>query len=261
MTPTAREIHDEQAVVDPSHRAALDLTIFVSCYDEQDYILRTLDVVRAAVSEAGSLSYEMIVIDDCSKDRSADLVEEYIERHPRERIILVRNKVNHGLAQNYIDGAFIGRGRYYRLICGDDAEPQKTIVAVLREIGKADLIIPYYVDTPGRSIYRRVLSKSFTFLVNLISGYHLHYYNGLAVHLRYNVMRWHPHTRGFGFQAAIICMLLDRGLTYKEVAVESLESRRGRSNALSFTNSLSVVHMLVGLILRRISNCVYRLTR
>ena len=37
-----------------------------------------------------------------------------------------------------------------------------------------------------------LLSGTFTFLVNTISGFRLHYYNGLAVHLRYNVMRWHP---------------------------------------------------------------------
>ena len=43
--------------------------------------------------------------------------------------------------------------------------------------------------------------KTFTFLVNLISGYHLKYYNGMAIHLRYNVMRWHPSSYGFGFQA------------------------------------------------------------
>jgi hypothetical protein len=41
-------------------------------------------------------------------------------------------------------------------------------------------------------------------LVNLVTGNRLHYYNGLAVHLGHNVMRWHPNTRGFGFQADIL---------------------------------------------------------
>ena len=73
------------------------------------------------------------------------------------------------------------------------------------------MIIPYYVSNEGKSLYRRSLSNVYAGIVNLISGFRLHYYNGLAVHLRYNVMRWHPNTRGFGFQADIICMLLDQG--------------------------------------------------
>ncbi len=71
-------------------------------------------------------------------------------------------------------------------------------------------------------------------------------------------MRWHPNTRGFGFQADIICMLLDQGFTYKEVPVETVERRvSGSSNALTFKNMLSVAHTLVDLIFRRLGNLVY----
>ena len=59
------------------------------------------------------------------------------------------------------------------------------------------MIIPYYVTSEGKSFYCRRLSAAYAGLVNLISGFRLHYYNGPAVHLRYNVMRWHPNTRGF----------------------------------------------------------------
>ena len=114
-----------------------------------------------------------------------------------------------------MDAAFLGKGKYYRLICGDDAEPKDTMVAVFREIGKADMLIPYYVTSEGKSLYRGLISNAYSRLVNAISGFRLHYYNGLAVHLRYNVMRWHPNTRGFGFQADIVCMLLDQGFTYR----------------------------------------------
>jgi hypothetical protein len=157
-----------------------------------------------------------------------------------------------------MDVAFVGKGKYYRLICGDNAEPKETMVAVFREIGQADMIIPYYVTSEGKSLYRRSLSSAYAGLVNLISGFRLHYYNGLAVHLRYNVMRWHPNTRGFGFQADIICMLLDQGFTCKEVPVKTVERRTGTSNALTFRNQLSVAHTIVDLIFRRLANLVYR---
>jgi glycosyltransferase involved in cell wall biosynthesis len=258
MTPAAARHHDAESVADPARQGALDLTIFVSCYNEQDFIIQTLDTVRAALAEVGTVSYEIVVIDDRSRDRSADLVEAYIGRNPEVPILLRRNRLNRGLAQNYFDAAFIGKGKYYRLICGDDAEPKDTIVAVCRRIGEADMLLPYYVSSEGKSLYRRILSNAYTTLVNLISGYRLHYYNGLAVHLRYNVMRWHPNTRGFGFQADIVCMLLDQGFSHLEVPVKTVERKGAGSEALTFSNMLSVAHTLLDIIVRRISNRVNR---
>jgi hypothetical protein len=185
-------------------------------------------------------------------------VQGYIASHPEDRILLRRNRANRGLAQNYFDAAFIGKGKYYRLICGDNAEPVDTMIAVFREIGAADMLIPYYVSAEGKSLFRRTVSSAYTLLVNAITRYRLHYYNGLAVHLRYNVMRWHPNTRGFGFQADIICMLLDEGFTYKEVPVRTIERKKGDSKALTFKNMLSVAHTIVDIVIRRISNRVYR---
>lgn len=258
MTPTARQLHTAEDVVTPGQQAPLDLTVFISCYNEQEFIVKTIETVRDALNEIGTVSYEIIVVDDRSKDGSSKTVKTYIAAHPEERIVLRTNKVNRGLAQNYLDVAFIGKGKYYRLICGDDAEPKETMLAVFRAIGHADMIIPYYVSNEGKSLYRRSLSNVYAGIVNLISGFHLHYYNGLAVHLRYNVMRWHPNTRGFGFQADIICMLLDQGFSYSEVPVTTVERRTGASNALAFRNQLSVAHTIVDLMFRRIANWVYR---
>ena len=258
MTPAAARLHDIASVANPAQAAELDLTIFVSCYDEEKFIADTLDTIRAGLAAIGRLSYEIIVIDDHSRDGSAKVVEAYIASHPDDRILLRRNRANRGLAQNYFDAAFIGKGRYYRLICGDNAEPQDTITAVFSELGQADMLIPFYVTNEGKSLFRRSLSNLYSGLINFITRYRLHYYNGLAVHLRYNVMRWHPNTRGFGFQADIICMLLDEGFSYKEVPVRAVERKKGDSKALTVRNMLSVTHTIIDIIIRRISNRVYK---
>jgi glycosyltransferase involved in cell wall biosynthesis len=258
MTPASQLLHDAQDVMTPGHQEPIDLTIFISCYNEEEFIIATIATVCDALKDIGSISYEVIVVDDCSRDRSSEMVKEYISQHPVERILLRTNKINRGLAQNYLDVAFVGKGRYYRLICGDNAEPKESITAVFRHIGQADMIIPYYVSSEGKSRYRRLLSNTYSGIINLVSGFRLHYYNGLAVHLRYNVMRWHPNTRGFGFQADIICMLLDQGFSYVEVPVKTIERRTSGSNALTFKNQLSVAHTIVDLIFRRLANRVYR---
>lgn len=256
MTKAAEQFRKAAPLLSPYDDSLLDLTCFVSCYNEAPYIADTLEAICGAASEVG-LRFEIIVIDDCSKDESRDVVREYVRSHPHYNIILIANRTNKGLAQNYLDGAFLGRGKYYRLVCGDSSEPKETIVTILRAIGEADCIVPYHVPVPDRSLSRRLISKTYTFIINTITGNKIRYYNGLAVHLRHNVMRWHTNTRGFGFQAEILCLLIDLGFTYKEIPVRALEQRSKKSNALTLPNLLSVAHTIIEIANRRISTLVY----
>lgn len=259
MTAPAAAMRASAPALSSESESALDLTVFVSCYNESPHIARTLDNVVDALAQMHRFTYEIIVIDDCSKDDSPRVIADYMERHPQERIVFRRNLVNIGWAQNYIDAAFIGCGRYYRVICGDESEPKETILEVFSHLGEADILVPYYATTQGRSLYRLALSSLYTVLVNLLSGFHLRYYNGLHVHLRYNVMRWHSNTRGFGFQADLLCLLLEQGFSYKEIPVTTIERRKGRSTALSVRNFLSVGHSLFDILVRRIANRVHGL--
>jgi len=260
MTPAAASIHDAAAMGNPYDNAPIDLTIFVSCYNEAPFIIRTIEGICESAKEVG-LSFEILVIDDVSTDNSRELVHGYIAAHPDERIVLRTNHQNKGLAQNYLDAAFIGRGKYFRLVCGDSAEPREGTVAVLRAIGTADCILPYYTSNQGRSAGRRVISNTYTAVINAITGNKIRYYNGLAVHLRHNVMRWHTNTGGFGFQADILCLLLDRGFTYLEVPMElpaaAFARQDEKSSAVSLRNVLSVAHTILEIASRRIARFVY----
>lgn len=254
LSEAAKRHHSAAALASPGEGDALSFTACVSCYNEADFIAQTLSDICAALNTA-KLSFEIIVIDDCSRDDSAETVIQFMGEHPEESIILRRNLVNKGLAQNYIDGAFLGRGQYYKLFCGDNTEPPESIVEICSLIGKADIIIPNYSSVEGKGGFRMWLSNTYTGLVNLVSGNHVTYYNGLHVHRRYNIMRWHPNTRGFGFQADIICMMLEHGMTYLEVSVPAINLAASR--ALTMRNILSVGHTLLDILIRRIAARVY----
>jgi glycosyltransferase involved in cell wall biosynthesis len=250
LSDSARQFHTVEKMTAVYDDNPLDITIFISCYNEQDFIYDTLETVVKAMELVGK-SYEIIVIDDGSRDQSAELVKKFIALHPQINIIHRINIKNKGLAQNFVDAAFIGRGKYYRLICGDNAEPIDTIVSVISKMGQADMIIPYYISAEGKSLYRRSVSKLYTKIINLVSGNKINYYNGLQVHLRHNVMRWHPNTRGFGFQAGLVCLLLESGFSYIQVPCITIERRGGAGNALTLKNLRSVVHTMMGILLRR----------
>jgi glycosyltransferase involved in cell wall biosynthesis len=235
-----------------------EITVIVTCYNEEALITDTLENITGALGETGC-SYEVIVVDDVSTDNSADKVREYLQRYPAFPIKLKINARNRGLATNYIDTAFEARGKYYRLCCGDNPESKEILVEVFRHIGKADIVIPYQNqnEIEGKSVFRRLLSNTFTLLVNFISGYKVKYYNGLAIHLRYNVMRWHPSSYGFGFQADMITRLLDEGASYIQVPSSSIDRKGSGSSALTLRNLLSVTHTLLELAIRRFRRLLY----
>ena len=237
---------------------SLDLTIAIPCLNEERFIAATLDTVAAAMLEL-SLSYELIVIDDGSTDRTVDVVESYRLEHPDLLVRLHRNGQNRGLNRCYVDGAFLGRGRYYRMVCGDNVEPKETFLAIFRELGKSDLVIPYHQRVPGKSSFRLALSRSYTFLVNRLSGYRIRYYNGMALTSRYNVMRWGPYSFGFGFQAELITRLLDEGATFVEIPVVATHQGKAQKNsALNWRNFLSVGHTLSEVFIRRIRRQAFK---
>lgn len=238
--------------------SSLDLTISIPCLNEAANICDTLDTVVEAMREL-PYSYEIIVIDDGSKDKTSELVMAYSDAHPELPIRLHRHERNRGLACSYVDGAFLGRGKYYRLVCGDNVEPKDTLVTVLGELGKADLIIPYHTPVAGKPALRRLVSKSYTWLVNSLSGYSIHYYNGLPVTLRYNIMRWGPYSFGFGFQAELITRLLDEGASFVQIPVVANHVEKGGGNsALNWRNFLSVGHTLLEVFLRRVRRHAFK---
>lgn len=258
LSSAAARYHTAEVIANPYAGNPIDLTVFVSCYNESAYIINTLNTLREALKAAGVASYEIVVIDDVSKDNSRELVRVYIAEHPEENVILRCNAKNKGLAQNYFDAAFMGRGKYIRSVCGDNSEPVESQVRVFSALGEADILVPYYVTSEGKRWYRMLISNTYTGIINFITGYKLHYYNGLAVHLRHNVLRWHSNTHGFGFQADLLTQLLDLGFSYKEVPIIMIEQREGRSNAITFKNLLSVSHSISEIIIRRISHRIYK---
>jgi len=239
-----------------SKKSEIDITFFVPCFNEQKNITKSLDNIITAV-ESTSLSYEIIVVDDKSEDLTKETVKEYIKENPNKQISLKENQVNLGLGRNYVDISFASRGEYYMLINGDNSEPKETILKIIKEVGKADMVIPFFGSNDKRSWIRINISRAFTFLVNLISGYKIKYYNGPVIHKKYNVMRWSPDTHGFAYQAEIIVKVLDEKGSFIEIQIENSDREEGASKAFTIKNLFSVTHSLLQIFLRRLRKLLF----
>src|SRR3990167_9008580 len=226
-----------------------EVTFFVPCLNAEKTLVPSIETILAAVRMAGC-TFEIIVVDDHSADRSVPVVEDYMARHPDLPIRIVKNSRRQGLSRNYTDCAFIGRGTYYKFFGGSNMELANDVAAALRLRGTADMIVPYPVDDK-RTLKRRIISKLYANIVSWITGYRLRYYNGPILHRRYNVMRWHADSYGYGYQAEIITRLLNEGATFVEVAMSNSDRAAAvKSNAFKLQNVLSVTHSLLQILFR-----------
>lgn len=225
-----------------------DISLFIPCLNEERNVIGAVEKVIVACRNT-ERSFEILVFDDGSTDRTSDVVRAYQAAHPQLPIRLFRREKNRGLSYNFTDGAFYGTGRYYRCVAGDNYESLEAHEAILRELGSADMIIPVYTEVENRGIGRTLLSNTYTWLANHASGYRIGYYNGFAVYRRWHVMRYSVEGTGFGFQAEIITRLLNEGMTYKEINLKA--SYNGVSKAFTFRNFVSVGYSLLKIFLRR----------
>ncbi len=243
----------------PGRDGVPDVTIMVSCYNEETSIASTLATLVLGLRRC-SLNAEVIVMDDCSQDLSPDVVREFMDgvTDPRIEIRLHVNDVNRGLVPNYFEAARLGRGKYYWMVSGDDVLDEETYVTLFSALGRADVIIPSVIRYRGRPLYRRVLSKLYGWIVNRLSGYAIKYYNGGPLLERATVLELADTVRGFGYSAEMIVTLLDQGKSYVEVPVVFNDRVDGKSSAVNMKNLREVLAFFGRLRRRRRVHAVTR---
>ena len=64
---------------------APELSLVIPCYNEQDNLRALIKAIREAVDPL-KLSYEVVITDDCSKDKSWEILKELAAGDPRIRV-------------------------------------------------------------------------------------------------------------------------------------------------------------------------------
>ena len=170
------------------------------------------------------------------------MVKIFIKNNPDLDIKIIRNKNNKGIGFNYLETARIARGKYYICLSGDDSLPSTEIKKTVDEIGKADMIIVYFVDKRG--ILRKILSKIFVVIINLITINNLKYYNASSIHLLKNVKLFSGKRYGFGYAAELITSQIRAKKTYIEIEVKPYLKTSEKSEAFKLHNIVSVIQSI-----------------
>jgi len=132
-------------------------SVIVPIYNVQAYLAECLDSVLAQ----SFTDFEIVAVDDVSKDQSLAIAREYAQKHPQVR--LVEHEVNKGLGGARNTGIEQAKGEYLIFLDSDDYLREDSLELIHQRITQknADVVeyCFFWVDELGRSLNRRTYSE------------------------------------------------------------------------------------------------------
>ncbi len=134
-------------------KSAPPVSAIVPCFNAERFLAATL----ASVCGQTYAALEILVVDDGSRDRTAEIAREFATRDPRVRLV---QKPNGGLSSARNFGLDHATGKYVAFVDGDDLwAPAKIERHVAHLEGDEAVGVSYsatqFIDTAGAKLHRR----------------------------------------------------------------------------------------------------------
>jgi len=194
---------------------SISLTVGIPALNEEQNIESTLRSVLAAAEKTPSLRVEMVVVDDGSTDRTADIVQDFARHHGNIR--LIRNPENLGLGASIRRAFESATTDKFLFIPGDNDIPLHTLELLFRNAHVAEVVMCFFQNNEIRARPRLVLSTIFGLIYTLCFELYVQYINGPAVYPLAKLRELELRSTRFSIVAEINVKLLRQGVTFVEV--------------------------------------------
>lgn len=201
------------------------LSVVIPVYNEEENLAILWPELRA-VLEARAIPFEVVFVDDGSRDRSADVVRSFRDADPRVR--LVRLKANAGETAATDAGLRAARGRWVVTMDADLQNDPADIPALLSHLDGWDCVTGWRVDRgAGDTWMRRASSRIANRVRNAVSEESIQDSGCTFRAFRRDCLRGLVLYRGF--HRFIPTLLRMRGYRVIEVPVRNRPRRFGHS--------------------------------
>jgi glycosyltransferase involved in cell wall biosynthesis len=206
------------------------ISVVIPAYNEEEGILAVLERVRAIrprLAGAGVENMELIVVDDGSKDRTAEIVETAPD------VRLIRHRVNGGYGAALKTGFAAAIGEWIGFLDADGTYPPEHFPELCQAalMNDADIVIGSRMAGAASEmpLVRRIGNLLFAGLVSLISAQHVtDSASGMRVFKKSILARIYPLPDGLNLTPVMSTRALHEGLKMIEVPIPYSE-RQGRS--------------------------------
>jgi len=113
--------------------AELELSVVVPVYNESENVAQLVEEIAQALF---ATSYEMIFVDDCSTDKTIEVLKDLKSKHPTLRVI--SHKANAGQSRSVRTGVFAAKGDLIATLDGDGQNNPADIPKMWAQINRDD---------------------------------------------------------------------------------------------------------------------------
>jgi glycosyltransferase involved in cell wall biosynthesis len=222
------------------------LSVFFPMWNEEDYVERA---VRAAEEECQRLieigeiaDYELVIIDDCSTDRTPEIADALAAADPRIRV--VHHAVNRGLGGSIKTGFDAVRGDVVLYTDADLPFEMLELGRALRVLRhyEADMVSAYRLDRTGEGPRRAVYSFVYNNLVKAAFGTRVRDINFAFKLVRRHVLEAaRPVSEGSFIDAELVIRAQKLGFHIVQIGVDYFPRSRG----VSTLSSVSVIRRML----------------
>jgi polyisoprenyl-phosphate glycosyltransferase len=155
-------LHDElDAPVSASQEAAPCVTVVLPCFNEEQHVVAEVERICEAM-DASPYSYELMAIDDCSTDRTLELLRESETRLPHLQVVAFPRNGGSGTARRI--GTQNARGEIVVWTDADMSYPNELIPGLVERLlsdPTVDQVVGARTSEQGRQKLLRVPAKWF----------------------------------------------------------------------------------------------------
>ena len=140
------------------------LSVVIPAFNEEKMIRLSTRKIADVLQEA-RIDFEIVFIDDGSKDKTAKIAEEYATEYPSDFFHVRKENGGHGSTIN--KGIELATGKYFKVLDGDDwIEPQglKSIVMQMKSVD-VDMIV-----SDRKRVYEATEKEEIDFFEGLVPG-------------------------------------------------------------------------------------------
>ena len=149
----------------------VELSFVIPAYNEEVFIENTLGTLEEVIKERG-VQYEIVVVDDGSKDKTFNKALQYAQRNGHVKVIRYAKNSGKGFAIK--TGVMKSTGDVVIFIDGDMEIDLNTISKYVKALEYADIVIAtkWHPDSMvSMPFSRKILSRTFNFLVRVLVGF------------------------------------------------------------------------------------------
>ena len=222
------------------------LTIAVPVYNEE----KTVEKILTKLAVLPIKNYEVVVIDDCSKDKSHELINKFIKKLNKNNFTLIRHDINLGKGAGIKSALKVAKGDYFVVQDADLEYDPKDIVKLITFAEKNNVDAVYgsrfmgTIKNMPKANY--IANKFYNILVRVMYGAEI-----TDMHTCYKMVKtkillnFEMESDGFGYATEMISKLLRSKITIHELPISFDGRNKKQGKKINFIDGIECTYQLL----------------